>query len=1147
MTRMPDRPRSRSVDTQRETSIPFARTGTMPSLRPAGKPVPIPVGPGRQAVPMPSRSAPLSDETSGYPIQLAKVQRPALRDETLARPRLLDWLRTKTLGRVVLILADAGYGKTTLLADFSRRTRTRTLWYRLDHDDRDWVTLMHHLVAAGREHDPSFAPETAGLLAEGAVGGPTREAVLDAFTRELPSISVGGAVLILDDFHLVDDAQDARYIARELVARAPERVSIVFASRRPPAVPLSRLRAVGEVADLGTDDLRFDASETAQLFTETYGRRMDADVLEDLAVRTEGWIASLQLVQAALRDRSPAEIRRFVRGLTGADHELYDYLAEEVVGDLPDELQRFLMETSILQVVTPELAEVVSGRDAADVGRLTAAAERLTLLSRLSGGPRTHQRYHPLVREFLEARFRSIDGPEVVAALHRRTAAAAAPSDWRVGAHHYREAGDTEAMLGVVASAIPTIMGNGQYALAEGFIGPISAEQRPSGFDLIMSRVDMQQGDYEAAIAASQAVLDSGVTDPIQRDHALLNLVTLHLNFGSGEQALALALQLEKVTSDPNLKSIADVTVSLLQAQSEGDLDAVNRRLRAMAQSQRHSSSHHFGVTLLNLALISLVQDRIHDASREVVEAIEALESTTGAVERSASTVLHASILLRLGKMEQARDLVGMLSTSGAGFIPNESFAEAADAFDSYGPSVTARSLLDLIGDTSTQTVADRRALSLTRARMAIRRRDLARAGEELGGFPRGLSTVVGESSALAMTEAHLSLLKGEAAAAERLHRATEIAAATGAIGWRRVGELLSAIPAEADELSRQILVIGGVASWHLTYLAEDLIPRLVDLSPDAADRVQAAARLHPDRWRSALRQVMDSGERDTNLAAGRLLESIGEKVDIPRLRQLARSSKRRYEAADLGRALSRRLADRVRVEDQGRIAVVIGDRVVSGSTIRRKVLAMLCYLITRPEMSATRDQVLDALWPELDPEIAVNSLNQTIYFLRRVFEESYSDDLSPGYVHHDSDLVWLDGELVSSRSIDCRNLIRELPSQPSPDEVDQLTRTYQGRFALDFEYEEWAAAYRDPLHAAYLEVVERSVLDDFRTGHHDRGITIARRALEVDPSAEQVEVCLLRLYRVTGAHSAAAEQYAHYAAVMRDELGVEPPPLEAL
>jgi DNA-binding SARP family transcriptional activator len=1145
MGRMPDRSRPRSVDTAREPSITFGRTGTVPSPRPVREPVPIPVGPGRPTVSMPSRSAHLSDEASGYPIQLAKVQRPPLRDETLARPRLLDWLRAKVNGRVVLLLADAGYGKTTLLADFSRRTRMRTLWYRLDHDDRDWVTILHHLVAAGREHDRTFASETARLLEEVGGGGGDREAALGAFLRDLETIAAGGAVLVFDDFHLVDDAQDPRHVARELVARGPERLSIVFASRRPPTIPLSRLRAVGEVAELQTDDLRFDAAETAQLFTETYGRRLDPDVLADLAVRTEGWIASLQLVQAALRDRSPTEIRRFVRGLTGGDHELYDYLAEEVVGDLPEELQRFLMETSILQVVTPELAEVASGREPEDVARLTATAERLTLLSRLSGGPRTHQRYHPLVREFLEARLRSLDGPEVVAGLHRRTAAAAAPSDWRVGAHHYREAGDIEAMLSVVASAIPTIMGNGQYALAEGFIGPISPAQRPTGFDLITSRVDMQQGDYEAAIAASQAVLDSAEADPVQRDHALLNLVTLHLNYGSGEESLGFAETLAARTQDTNLQSIADVTVSLLQANTGADLDAGNRRLRSMAHAQRSSRSHHYGVTMLNLAEISLVQDRLQDALREVTEAIEALESTSGDVERSASTVLHLSILLRLGRFDQARDLAATLGA--AGFIPNAAFADAADSFDSYGSALIASSMLDRVADSSRQTVADRRSLALTRARMALRRRDLDRAKKELACYPRGLSTVVGENSALGITEAHLAYASGQPGAGETLRLATRRAGASGSISSRRIGELLTALLMKPDELSRQVAVIGAVAPWHLSFLAEDLIPKLPDLAPDAEELVLAAANLHPERWRSALRESLDATGPHLNLRAARLLESIGERSDIPRLRRLAKTPKRRSEAADLGRSLSRRLADRVRVEDQGRIAIQIGSRVVAGSSIRRKVLAMLSFLITRPDMSATRDQVLDALWPELDPEVAVNSLNQTVYFLRRVFEENYSDDLSPGYVHHDSDVVWLDRDLVTSRSSECRDLIREFAREPSPEEVDLLTREYTGRFALDFEYEDWATAYRDPLHAAYLEIVERSVLDDFRSGHYDRGILIARRALEVDPSAEQIEVGLLRLYRVTGAHAAAAEQYAHYAAVMRDELGVEPPPLEAI
>jgi LuxR family maltose regulon positive regulatory protein len=435
---------------------------------------------------------------TGYPIQPAKVQRPPLRDQTLARDRLLDWLAAKIHHRVILVIADAGYGKTTLLADFSRRTRLRTIWYRLDDDDRDWISFLSHLVAAGREHDPAFAPTTAAMMSDLSMGGPTREAATDVFLRELPMIAEHGAVLILDDFHLVDESPEVRLVARELAARAPERLSIVFASRAAPTIPLARMRASGEVAEIGTDELRFDASETARFFAETYGRKLEPDVLADVAARTEGWAASLQLVQAALRDRSPAEIRRFVRSLTGADQELYDYLAEEVVGDLADDLQQFLMRTSILQRVSLELAGVVAEIDAREVARLSAAAERLTLLTRPSRSSRGPQRYHPLVREFLEARLRSTFSPGAVAILHRRVADAAASSDWRVAAHHYSEAGEAALVGTTIASAIPEIMGSGQHTLAVEQIDRVPEEMRPPVLNLVTSRIWGAPGSVES-------------------------------------------------------------------------------------------------------------------------------------------------------------------------------------------------------------------------------------------------------------------------------------------------------------------------------------------------------------------------------------------------------------------------------------------------------------------------------------------------------------------------------------------------------------------------------------------------------------------------------------------------------------------------
>ncbi|TME10559.1 MAG: hypothetical protein E6I65_08440 [Chloroflexi bacterium] len=195
-----------------------------------------------------------------YPIQLSKVQAPPLRDETLARDRLLDWLSVKIHRRVVLLVAEAGYGKTTLLADFSRRTRVRVLWFRLDRGDRDWVGFIAHLVAAIRVHLPGFGSATAALLRETVTSAPSLETVLDTFLRELGGLPNDPTAFVFDDVHLVDDSPDVKQVLRELLQRGPERMSFVFASRREPPIRLARLRALGEVAELGTDDLRFSSA-----------------------------------------------------------------------------------------------------------------------------------------------------------------------------------------------------------------------------------------------------------------------------------------------------------------------------------------------------------------------------------------------------------------------------------------------------------------------------------------------------------------------------------------------------------------------------------------------------------------------------------------------------------------------------------------------------------------------------------------------------------------------------------------------------------------------------------------------------------------------------------------------------------------------
>jgi DNA-binding SARP family transcriptional activator len=378
-----------------------------------------------------------------------------------------------------------------------------------------------------------------------------------------------------------------------------------------------------------------------------------------------------------------------------------------------------------------------------------------------------------------------------------------------------------------------------------------------------------------------------------------------------------------------------------------------------------------------------------------------------------------------------------------------------------------------------------------------------------------------------------------------RIGEALSEADRAGATGYARHARLLDLLSRDAEAASGLVVALWSVEPGVIFANAEALLASLGALSLPAQQVVSEAAQARPSRWLQGLRRGITAKDARTQWSAARVIEEIGEKSDVRPLRDLSRSLKGNMRSPALGRALARRTADRVYVEDQGRVSLRIGDRVVAGTEMRRRPLALLCFLLSRLEMAATRDQVLDALWPDTDPAQAVNSLHQTVYFLRRVIEPMYSDDLSPGYINQDSELLWLDQELISSRSVQCRALIKTLGIDPPLDAVLQLGREYRGRFALDFFYEDWAADHRDSLHAKYLEVMERAIAAATSSGHFAEAMELSQAVLVTDPSLDQIEASLVKLYRLLGAHAAAAEQYQHYSSVMRNALGLEPPPLD--
>ena len=162
------------------------------------------------------------------------------------------------------------------------------------------------------------------------------------------------------------------------------------------------------------------------------------------------------------------------------------------------------MQMSILQIVTPELASAVSGLDARSVARLTSIAERMTLLGRPAGGPRTQLRYHPLVREFLEARLVRDSGTEAVRELHKRVAAHATAQDWRTATHHYWMADDRERAHDVIDGAAQAIVAKGEYSLTEAYIADHRHDHEPASFEVLRSRRDFKRGDLQGALVRAR-------------------------------------------------------------------------------------------------------------------------------------------------------------------------------------------------------------------------------------------------------------------------------------------------------------------------------------------------------------------------------------------------------------------------------------------------------------------------------------------------------------------------------------------------------------------------------------------------------------------------------------------------------------------
>jgi LuxR family transcriptional regulator, maltose regulon positive regulatory protein len=365
----------------------------------------------------PSTTTPAAAATAQRDVLLAtKLHLPGTRAGFVYRPRLADRLARAQGGELILVCAPAGFGKTALLADWARQHRRPVAWLSLDEGDNDPARFWRHVAAALDGIRPGVAERVAALLQGGGLQPVSFQVVVAALVNELAGV-VDEVVLVLDDYHLVQAPQVHQSVAL-LLDHLPAPVRLVVASRADPPLPLARVRARGQLVELRERDLRFTATEAAELLAAAVGSELPAAAVAVLADRTEGWAAGLQL--AALSLQGHRDIDAFVAGFSGSHRFVLDYLSEEVLARQPEPLVRFLLETSILQRLSGPLCDAVTGR--ADSQRLLEQAERANLFLVPLDEVRGWWRYHHLFADLLRARLVR-EQPERVPELHRSAAA----------------------------------------------------------------------------------------------------------------------------------------------------------------------------------------------------------------------------------------------------------------------------------------------------------------------------------------------------------------------------------------------------------------------------------------------------------------------------------------------------------------------------------------------------------------------------------------------------------------------------------------------------------------------------------------------------------------------------------------------------
>lgn len=1046
------------------------------------------------------------------PNVITKLLLPSKRPSLLPRPHLVDFIHAHIERKLILISAGAGYGKTSLLIEFGHDTDLPVCWLSLDEGDRDLAAFLSYLVAAIQQRFPAFGRHMRPLL-RNASSALDITAAVGALTTDIYQDIPDYFVLILDDYHFLDESEVVNRFLDELLRHLPENCHILLSSRTLPKLTMTRLVALQEIAGLGVADLRFSAQEIQELLRRNHDIQLSDEEAASLAQKCEGWITGVILSTHDLWSGMFKDVLR----VQGDESQVFDYLASEVFARQPRPWQDFLLRSSVLNQMTPALCDDLLG--VSNSAETLATLERQNLFTVHLEGDR--YRYHHLFQAFLRAKERERN-PEQYAALHVKAGHLFADQgNWNEAIEHYLVAEAWEEAAQAMQVTVDTVWERGQWATLARWIDtlpPALLAKRPL-LAYFRGKVYGEIGAFDKAMD----LLERARTGFAQQGDQI----------GIAKALVAEGIFLQQIGDIARTVEYSQRALSLLGGEQS---DTVGRAYRALGLVHIVKGEFAAAITELQQALTLFERfDRSYD--------IAVVQHDLGvAYERSGNLAvaeLHFKQALKhWERTSNVADMANTLNSLGVGHHYQGRYAEALATLEealekavAAGAPRTEAYVLASLGDLYRDLRDFPQALAAYERALEIARR-------------RGMA-FIGFYALLAMGDTHR--LQGDLAVA---HYYIEQAAAKVRPEQSRyeyglyklsLGILLCQQGRLADSVralseAAEILQADGakrdLARAHL-YLAQ------VALSDGHAQEVehhlQAVADLAAELgyWQF----VVAEGQSLAPLARFGAREKIGGSfyrqisAEIRALSCLSVANLRKLPVSEDTPGLKT-----LEIYALGPARVVRDGQPITNAQWEATTTKELFFLLLSQPRGLSKEQIIEALWDEISPSKGNSRFHSTVHRLRRalyrdcIVREGNVYRLALEDVHYTYDVAEFDryvaeGRLNRQRVEECFRGAMEL---------------YQGDYLTDI-YSMWAEPERARLQREYIHILTELSAYYAEHGRYEASIELGHRVLAVDSYREETYRQIMQCYALAGNRSAALKCYEKCARTLREELGVEP------